>query len=271
MPTPASNPPLDPTPPPSYSFSTCPDDIQHSSHSSQPTRDEMTPGLESTPERRSQSPRGASSLDSDSQPSRRVMREESLLADDRISAEPSSRATTVSPRPRSSATAATSPPPETSSTKSRELLGASSLDQTAMSDEIMPVGVKPSGVESDESESELSDDNTQSSCFAGLEYSNKRVSTYRSSTPSCKINGISLYPSVRLLSCEQEPSSTVRNSQNAKSTTYKSKSNMSICGNHFYADIFVSKVNSITPSWHSTLRRWRRLYTWSLEAHTNDD
>lgn len=172
MPTPSSEPPLDPSSPPSYNFLTCPDEIQNSSHSSQTAREEMTPGLESASDRRSQSPGEAPSVGSEQ--TRAIMREDSLVTDDRISAEPSSRATTVSPRPQSSATGATSPPPDLGNGKQRELERRPSLDQRAIAGS-PPTANNVAIEEAADSESDTGCDDTQSSCYTGLDYSNKRV------------------------------------------------------------------------------------------------
>ncbi|KAJ3495786.1 hypothetical protein NLG97_g3148 [Lecanicillium saksenae] len=184
MPTPSSEPPLDPSSPPSYNFSTCPDELQHSSHNTQAPRQEMTPGLESTSDRRSQSPRDAPSIDSEQ--SRNIIREDSLVTNDRNSVEPSSRATTVSPRPRSSATAATSPPPELGSAK-QELENRPSVNQKPVQ------GSYPTdAVQEDDEESDACDDDTQSSCYIGLDYSNKRSIPFSPSSylrPGTKFHG----------------------------------------------------------------------------------
>ncbi|KAJ4155773.1 hypothetical protein LMH87_001002 [Akanthomyces muscarius] len=171
MPTPSSEPPLDPSSPPSYNFSTCPDELQHSSHSSQTAREEMTPGLESASDRRSQSPGEAPSIGSEQ--TRAMIREDSLVTDDRISAEPSSRATTVSPRPQSSATGATSPPPDLGNGKQRELERRPSIDQRATAGSPSPAN-KVGLEEAADSEFDTCCDDTQSSCYTGLDYSNKR-------------------------------------------------------------------------------------------------
>ncbi|KAM3427972.1 hypothetical protein MY4824_009121 [Beauveria thailandica] len=172
MPTPSSEPPLDPSSPSSYNFSTCPDELQHLSHISQTSHEEMTPGLQSTPNRRSQSPRDAPSVDSEQ--SRIMIREDSQVTDDRISAEPSSRATTVSPPPRSSAAGATSPPPDVGNNKQQELERRLGTGQKAAIGSPSPASIS-SRKETDDNESETCDDDTQSSCYTGLDYSNKRV------------------------------------------------------------------------------------------------
>ncbi len=180
MPTPSSEPPLDPSSPPSYNFSTCPDELQHSSHSAQTSREEMTPGLESASDRRSPSPREAPSVDLEQ--SRNMIREHSLVTDDHISAEPSSRATTASPRPRSSATSATSPLPDLGNGKQQELERRPSIDQKAVAGSPF-LATKSNREESDDNESDTCCDDTQSSCYTGHDYSNKRV---RSIPPPAK-------------------------------------------------------------------------------------
>ncbi|PQK13355.1 hypothetical protein BB8028_0004g02860 [Beauveria bassiana] len=189
MPTPSSEPPLDPSSPSSHNFSTCPDELQHSSHISQTSHEEMTPGLQSTTHRRSQSPRDAPSVDSDQ--SRIMIREDSQVTDDRISAEPSSRATTISPPPRSSATGATSPPPDFGNSKQQDLEGRLGTSQKAVMGSPSPASIS-SRKETDENEFETCDDDTQSSCYTGLDYSNKRSIPFSPSSylrPGTKFHG----------------------------------------------------------------------------------
>ncbi|KAJ2980818.1 hypothetical protein NQ176_g2405 [Zarea fungicola] len=174
MPTPSSDPPPDPSSPTSHNFWTCPDELQHSSHSSIPILEEMTPALESSSDRRSQSPPDAPSLDLDSPQARNLVREDSLVTDDRPSAEPSSRATTVSPRPRSSATGATSPPPDLSNVKPRELEGLHGTAPKPAADCLSVTHIASNREQGDDSETDGCDDDTQSSCFISLDYSNKR-------------------------------------------------------------------------------------------------
>lgn len=175
MPTPSSDPPPDPSSPPSYNFSTCPEELQYPSHNSQQLpRGEMTPGLESASEGGSPSPPDAPSVDSDLQQSRTLAREESVVTDDRISAEPSSRATTVSPRPRSSATGATSPPPDVSGVdKPLELESRHGIGSTSATDCVSPLDHLSSQEDLDDEYDSLED--MHNSCFIGLDYSNKRV------------------------------------------------------------------------------------------------
>ncbi|OAA53043.1 vesicle-mediated transport protein Vid24 [Cordyceps fumosorosea ARSEF 2679] len=189
MPTPSSEPPLDPSSPPSYTFSTCPDELQHLSQTAQSSREEMTPGLESPSDRRSQSPHETPSVDSEQ--SRNMIRGDSLVTDDRISAESSSRATTVSPRPRSSANGALSPPSDIGNGKQQGLERRSSTRQPAVTGSPSPSSAANRQEEND-SEPETYDDHTLSSCYTGLDYSNKRSIPFSPSSylrPGTKFHG----------------------------------------------------------------------------------
>ncbi|KAK7398363.1 hypothetical protein QQX98_012257 [Neonectria punicea] len=112
MPTPASNPPPDPSSPRSYSFSTCPDDVQHPTWQSQShdaVQDHTDMGVQPVP---SLSIDGASPPVVDTAPAPEGRAPDDAVMDDgRASDEPSSRSTTMSPQPQSAATALTSPTP----------------------------------------------------------------------------------------------------------------------------------------------------------------
>ena len=116
MPTPSSDQPPDPLPP---GFSTCPDDMQSSPRPEWDSRgvDEPNRAQDADMEERSDLP---SSMAVDD-PSRRGGPsisgvEESAIVEERTTAEVSSRATTMSPRPQSSITAGTSPASTSSDT-----------------------------------------------------------------------------------------------------------------------------------------------------------
>lgn len=121
MPTPSPNQPPNPPSPSSISTSTCPDDVQaattrssrrwppqtRSSHDvdmNVQSEDEATAGAASTSH-------GAPSLESSHIEDPESTGAERLLVDEQTSVEPSSRGTTMSPAPRSTATARTSPVP----------------------------------------------------------------------------------------------------------------------------------------------------------------
>lgn len=131
----------------------------------------MTPGLESPSDRLSQSPREAPSVDSEQ--SGNIIRENSSATDDRISADPSSRATTVSPRPRSSTAGATSPPPDIGNGKQQEHERRPVNDRKLVTGSPYPAATA-NQQEAGDNESDTCDEDTQSSCYTGLDYSNKR-------------------------------------------------------------------------------------------------
>ncbi|KAH6990336.1 vacuolar import and degradation protein-domain-containing protein [Ilyonectria destructans] len=110
MPTPASNPPPDPSSPRSYSFSTCPDDVQHptwQSHEAVQDHDDM--GVQPVP---SGTIAGASPPVGDVPPPLEGPAPDDAIMDEgRTSEDPSSRSTTMSPGPQSTTTAVTSPAP----------------------------------------------------------------------------------------------------------------------------------------------------------------
>jgi hypothetical protein len=109
MPTPSSNQPPGPPSPPAHSFSTCPDDIQQPSRSSWSAESDVSqhPAEHSDmgiqPDTPSAPAVGEVSIDGE------LPLQGSAIVEDSASVELSSRATTMSPRPQSSATAVTSP------------------------------------------------------------------------------------------------------------------------------------------------------------------
>ncbi|KAM5354369.1 hypothetical protein ACJ41O_001018 [Fusarium nematophilum] len=125
MPTPSSNPPAEASSPRSYSFSTCPDDVQHQQRptwqSHDAVQDHTDMGVQPTP---SLSVDAASPLavDAPSAPEGPAS-DDAIMFDGRPSDDPSSRSSTMSPRPQSATTAVTSPMPSGSGsdvTKSRD-------------------------------------------------------------------------------------------------------------------------------------------------------
>ncbi|PFH56682.1 hypothetical protein XA68_16140 [Ophiocordyceps unilateralis] len=115
MPTPSSNQPPDPSSPPPFPFSTCPDDVQHS-----PRVPPRHPNPVASTQPHGTEVQSALSLDGSPPPafqSSQLAREghpgdpELLALDHRPSTETSSRATTVSPGPHFIDTPATSPAP----------------------------------------------------------------------------------------------------------------------------------------------------------------
>ncbi|KAF4962081.1 hypothetical protein FSARC_9815 [Fusarium sarcochroum] len=117
MPTPSSNPPIEAASPRSYSFSTCPDDVQHQPRPTWQSRgnneghvDDI--GLQSNPDL---SVDGASSLtvDAPSAPEG-LTNDDAIMYEGRPSNDPSSRSSTMSPRPQTATTAVTSPMPSAS-------------------------------------------------------------------------------------------------------------------------------------------------------------
>lgn len=119
MPTPSSDQPPDPPSPHSHGFSTCPDELQNTS--SQEWEDVTNRDASRSHEIHVQDPGQplasvgfveSISAGSGNTSSPRT-REPIVTSEDRASLDPSSRATTMSPRPHSSATAGTSPASET--------------------------------------------------------------------------------------------------------------------------------------------------------------
>jgi hypothetical protein len=99
MPTPSPNQSSDPPPSTSsYPFSTCPDDLQYSSHYLIESR--SNPALD-----------GPTSTDFESESQREMDIGDDIIIDNRASTSPLSRDATISPAPQSSTTAVTSPEP----------------------------------------------------------------------------------------------------------------------------------------------------------------
>ncbi|KAJ4257435.1 hypothetical protein NW762_008559 [Fusarium torreyae] len=117
MPTPSSNPPVEAASPRSYSFSTCPDDVQHQQRPTWQSRDSDQGhvddiGVQSNP---NLSVDGASPLtvDAPSAPEG-LTSDDAIMYEGRPSDDPSSRSSTMSPRPQTATTAVTSPMPSAS-------------------------------------------------------------------------------------------------------------------------------------------------------------
>jgi hypothetical protein len=111
MPTPSSNPPVEASSPRSYSFSTCPDDVQNQSHPAWQARDEDQArangiGIQSSPDL---SVDGASPLTVDAPPAPGCPNDDTIMYDGRPSDHLSSRSTTMSPRPQTATTTVTTP------------------------------------------------------------------------------------------------------------------------------------------------------------------
>lgn len=130
MPTPSSNPPAEASSPRSYSFSTCPDDVQHqqrppwqSRETVQDHNDDM--GVQPTPD--------ASPLTVDAPPAPEgPASDDTVMYEGRSSDDPSTRSSTMSPRPQSANTAVTSPissGPSSDVTKGRDAEIGSQLSQ----------------------------------------------------------------------------------------------------------------------------------------------
>lgn len=109
MPTPSPNQPPGPSGHPTLSFSSCPEDMQHPQHAQHPFEqsDSRVPHpAQSTETQRLHSQRDTSS--SSTTHAQPALEEEAILLTDQTSIDPSSRATTSSPRP-SPNTTGTSP------------------------------------------------------------------------------------------------------------------------------------------------------------------
>ncbi|EKJ69050.1 hypothetical protein NXS19_003470 [Fusarium pseudograminearum] len=111
MPTPSSNPPVEASSPRSYSFSTCPDDVQSQPHPAWQARDEGQAraddvGIQSGP---GLSVDGASPLTIDASTAPGCPNDDTTMYDGRPSNDLSSRSTTMSPRPQTATTTATTP------------------------------------------------------------------------------------------------------------------------------------------------------------------
>ncbi|KAF7562040.1 hypothetical protein G7046_g2085 [Stylonectria norvegica] len=115
MPTPSSNQPPDPSSPRSHSFSTCPDDTQqHPARTSWQSHDAVRDHVDMEVQHAASTERVAAPEDHAPASLQGPASEDAVTYDGRPSDEPSSRATTMSPRPQSSATAVTSPIPSSS-------------------------------------------------------------------------------------------------------------------------------------------------------------
>lgn len=118
MPTPSSDQPPSPPTPPSHVFPTCPDDLQTSAaHECEEGADiESNSRYGLRVENRAQSPALIESAQTvhggDNSNSSPRTRDSTIAQEGRASLGPSSRATTMSPRPHSVATAGTSPLPD---------------------------------------------------------------------------------------------------------------------------------------------------------------
>ncbi|KAH7235288.1 vacuolar import and degradation protein-domain-containing protein [Fusarium solani] len=130
MPTPSSNPPAEASSPRSYSFSTCPDDVQHQQRPSWQSREAVQDhnddmGVQPTPD--------ASPLTVDAPPAPEgPASDDTIMYEGRSSDDPSTRSSTMSPRPQSANTAVTSPissGPSSDVTKGRDAEIGSQLSQ----------------------------------------------------------------------------------------------------------------------------------------------
>lgn len=109
MPTPSSNPPPDQSSPPPYSFSTCPEDQLHPSRSARPTQDATRPTSDTEASQSSPASIASPTAHSSETSHDDIATEESALIDGQASAAASPMDTSVSLRPLSSGTLATSP------------------------------------------------------------------------------------------------------------------------------------------------------------------
>ncbi|GKT99166.1 vesicle-mediated transporter vid24 [Fusarium langsethiae] len=111
MPTPSSNPPVEASSPRSYSFSTCPDDVQSQPRPAWQARDEEQAraddvGIQSGP---GLPVDGASPLTVDAPTAPGCPNDDTITYDGRPSNDLSSRSTTMSPRPQTATTTVTTP------------------------------------------------------------------------------------------------------------------------------------------------------------------
>ncbi|KAJ4319856.1 hypothetical protein N0V84_006137 [Fusarium piperis] len=150
MPTPSSNPPAEASSPRSYSFSTCPDDVQHQQRPSWQSREAVQDhnddmGVQPTPD--------ASPLTVDAPPAPEgPASDDTVMYEGRSSDDPSTRSSTMSPRPQSANTAVTSPissGPGSDVTKGRDAEIGSHLSQetsnnTRQTSETEPISRAPS-------------------------------------------------------------------------------------------------------------------------------
>ncbi|KAF5674306.1 VID24-like protein [Fusarium heterosporum] len=111
MPTPSSNPPVEAASPRSYSFSTCPDDVQYQQRPTWQSRDDDRDNVDNTvTQPRANLPiDGTSALTLDALPAPEGPSDDAVMYDGRPSDDPSSRSSTLSPRPQTATTAITSP------------------------------------------------------------------------------------------------------------------------------------------------------------------
>ncbi|KAI5462919.1 vacuolar import and degradation protein-domain-containing protein [Mariannaea sp. PMI_226] len=133
MPTPSSNPPPDPSSPRSYSFSTCPDDIQHTAwQSHDAVQEHSSMDVQPVPP---VSLNGAAPPIVGAAPSLEgPATDDTIMDGGRASEDVSSRSTTMSPQPQSTVTAVTSPVPsgaEADIAKSRDAEIGSHLSRQA--------------------------------------------------------------------------------------------------------------------------------------------
>ncbi|KAM0343113.1 hypothetical protein ACHAPU_008861 [Fusarium lateritium] len=111
MPTPSSNPPVEAASPRSYSFSTCPDDVQYQQRPTWQSRDDGRDNVDNTvtQPRANLSIDGTSALTLDALPAPEGPSDDAVMYDGRPGDDPSSRSSTLSPRPQTATTAITSP------------------------------------------------------------------------------------------------------------------------------------------------------------------
>lgn len=111
MPTPSSNPPVEAASPRSYSFSTCPDDVQYQQRPTWQSRDDDLGNVDNIGSQSSSnlSVDGALALTVDAPPAPEGPSDDTVMYDGRPSDDPSSRSSTMSPRPQTATTAVTSP------------------------------------------------------------------------------------------------------------------------------------------------------------------
>ena len=106
MPTPSPNQPPGPSGQPTLNFSSCPEDIQHPQHPFEQSDSRISHPAQSTETQRLHSHRDTSS--SSTTHAQSALEEDAIILTDQTSIDPSSRATTSSPRP-SPNTTSTSP------------------------------------------------------------------------------------------------------------------------------------------------------------------
>ncbi|KAG5665880.1 hypothetical protein KAF25_010005 [Fusarium avenaceum] len=111
MPTPSSNPPVEAASPRSYSFSTCPDDVQYQQRPTWQSREDDLDNIDNSGSQSSSnlSVDGALALTVDAPPAPEGPSDDTVMYDGRPSDDPSSRSSTMSPRPQTATTAVTSP------------------------------------------------------------------------------------------------------------------------------------------------------------------